>query len=851
MLFKFNVFCRKFTVDEIRGLMAKPTNVRNISVIAHVDHGKSTLTDALVSKAGIISAANAGKTRYMDTRPDEKDRGITIKSTAISMYFKVPEQDADSVKQETHGSEFLINLIDSPGHVDFSSEVTASLRVTDGALVVVDAIDGVCVQTETVLRQALGEQIKPVVVINKVDRALLELHITKEELYQSFARTIESVNVVISTYQSAALGEVQVFPEQGTVAFASGLHGWGFTLRQFAARYAKKFGVDPAKMMNRLWGDSFFNPATKKWTTKSTDPEGQPLERSFNMFVLDPIFRIFDVVTNANKEGIGLILQRLAITLDPPERNLEGKPLLKAIMQKFLPAGDALLEMIVLHLPSAVSAQRYRAETLYEGPMDDESAVGIRDCDPSGPLVLYVSKMVPTSERGRFYAFGRVFSGTVRSGQAVRIQGPNYVPGQKNDLFKGSIQRVVLMMGRTVESLADCPAGNIVGIVGIDQFLLKCGTLTTSETAHNMRVMKFSVAPVVQVAVEVKNPGDLPKLVEGLKRLSKADPCVQTSISSESGEHIVAAAGELHLEICLKDLEEEYAGVALKVSQPVVTYRESVNAESSIVALSKSPNKHNRLYLKAMPLGEELTVAVEDGTVSAQDDFKSRARLLTDEYNWELGDARKIWAFGPDGNGPNMLVDVTKGLQYLSEVKDSCVAGFQWATKEGVCTGEPMRGVRFNLVDVMIHADAIHRGGGQVIPTMRRAIYAACLLAKPTMQEPVFLVEIQCPEGAIGGVYSCLSLRRGRVFSEEQRMGTPMFTIKAYLPGSESFGLSAALRQATGGQAFPQTVFDHWEAIPGSPLEKGSKLDDIVTKIRTRKGLNPVIPALENYYDKL
>ena len=449
------------------------------------------------------------------------------------------------------GTEFLINLIDSPGHVDFSSEVTAALRVTDGALVVVDCIEGVCVQTETVLRQALTERIKPVVVINKVDRALLELQVSKEDLFQSFSRTIESVNVIISTYHDVALGDVQVYPEKGTVAFGSGLHGWGVTLRQFAARYAKKFGVDKDKMMVKLWGDNYFNPATKKWSTKSTDADGKPLERAFNVFVLDPIFRIFDAVMNFKKDDVTKICEKLDVKLAQDERELEGKALLKVVMRKFLPAGDSLLEMIVINLPSPATAQRYRVETLYEGPMDDESAIGIRDCDPNGPLVCYISKMVPTSDKGRFYAFGRIFSGTVRAGPKIRIQGPNYVPGKKDDLYVKSVQRTVLMMGRYVEPIEDCPAGNIIGLVGIDQFLLKSGTLTTSETAHNMKVMKFSVSPVVQVAVEVKNAADLPKLVEGLKRLSKSDPCVQAWIS-ESGEHIVAGAGELHLEICLK-----------------------------------------------------------------------------------------------------------------------------------------------------------------------------------------------------------------------------------------------------------------------------------------------------------
>ena len=265
------VFLYSFTIEEIRALMDKPANIRNMSVIAHgqspaslpdkaladivsVDHGKSTLTDSLVQRAGIISAAKAGEQRFTDTRKDEQDRCITIKSTAISLYSHMAdEEDLKDIPQKVEGNDFLINLIDSPGHVDFSSEVTAALRVTDGALVVVDCVEGVCVQTETVLRQALGERIKPVVIVNKVDRALLELQVSKEDLYQSFSRTIESVNVVISTYFDKALGDVQVQPYNGTVAFGSGLHGWGFTVRQFAVKYAKKFGVDKAKMMERLW----------------------------------------------------------------------------------------------------------------------------------------------------------------------------------------------------------------------------------------------------------------------------------------------------------------------------------------------------------------------------------------------------------------------------------------------------------------------------------------------------------------------------------------------------------------------------------------------------------------------
>ncbi|KAA8901153.1 hypothetical protein DIURU_003523 [Diutina rugosa] len=830
--------------------MDKVTNVRNMSVIAHVDHGKSTLSDSLVQKAGIISAAKAGEARYMDTRKDEMERGITIKSTAISLYSSMDDDDVKEIKQKTDGNSFLINLIDSPGHVDFSSEVTAALRVTDGALVVVDCVEGVCVQTETVLRQALGERIKPVVVINKVDRALLELQVTKEDLYQSFSRTVESVNVIISTYSDKALGDVQVFPERGTVAFGSGLHGWAFTVRQFATRYSKKFGVDRQKMMERLWGDSYFNPKTKKWTNKDKDADGKPLERAFNMFVLDPIFRLFAAIMNFKKDEIPTLLEKLEINLKSEEKELEGKALLKVVMRKFLPCADALLEMIVIHLPSPVTAQAYRAETMYEGPADDPFCTAMKNCDPKGDLMLYVSKMVPTSDKGRFYAFGRVFAGTVKSGMKVRIQGPNYEPGKKDDLFLKSIQRTVLMMGRFVEQIDDCPAGNIVGLVGIDQFLLKSGTITTNEAAYNMKVMKFSVSPVVQVAVEVKNANDLPKLVEGLKRLSKSDPCVLTYMS-ETGQHIVACTGELHLEICLQDLENDHAGIPLKVSPPVVSYRETVEGESSMTALSKSPNKHNRIYVKAQPLGEELSQDIESGVVDPKADFKVRARVIADKHDWDVTDARKIWCFGPDGTGPNVVVDQTKAVQYLNEIKDSVVSGFQWASKEGPILSEHLRSVRINILDVTLHADSIHRGAGQIMPTMRRVTFASMLLAEPAIQEPIFLVEIQCPENAIGGIYSVLNKKRGQVISEEQRPGTPLFTVKAYLPVNESFGFTTELRQATGGQAFPQLVFDHWAVLNGNVTDPNSKPGAVVADARKRKGLKEGVPDYTEYYDKL
>jgi len=852
-----------FTVDQVRTCMDKKRNIRNMSVIAHVDHGKSTLTDSLVAKAGIIAAAKAGETRATDTRKDEQERCITIKSTAISMYFEMDPKDLAFCKQEKakapDGSDecgFLINLIDSPGHVDFSSEVTAALRVTDGALVVVDCVSGVCVQTETVLRQAIAERIRPVLFMNKMDRALLELQLEQEELFQTFSRIVENVNVIVATYadDDGPMGIVRVDVNNASVGFGSGLHGWAFTLKQFAEMYASKFGVDTDKMMKKLWGENFFNPKTKKWS-KNKDNDNK---RSFNMYVLDPIYMVFDAIMNFKKDQVEKLMGKLTTAngklvkdvLKHEEKEMEGKPLMKCVMRNWLPAGEAMFQMIVIHLPSPVTAQKYRAELLYEGPPDDEACMAIKACDPNGPLMMYVSKMVPTSDKGRFYAFGRVFAGKVATGQKCRIMGPNYVPGKKDDLYEKSIQRTILMMGGRVEAIEDVPAGNICGLVGVDQFLVKTGTLTTLKEAHNMKVMKFSVSPVVRVAVEPKNPADLPKLVEGLKRLSKSDPMVQCIIE-ESGEHIIAGAGELHLEICLKDLEEDHAQIPLKKSDPVVSYRETVSEESTQMCLSKSPNKHNRLFMRAVPMPDGLAEDIDNGEVNPRDDFKVRARYLAEKYEYDVTEARKIWCFGPETTGPNIFVDCTKGVQYLNEIKDSCVAGFQWASKEGVLCDENMRSVRFNLYDVALHADAIHRGGGQIIPTARRVLYACVLTAEPRLMEPVYLVEIQCPENAVGGIYGVLNRRRGHVFEEAQTPGTPMFVVKAYLPVNESFGFTADLRSNTGGQAFPQCVFDHWQILPGDPMQESTKPNSIVEDTKKRKGLKPGNPDLSNYLDKL
>lgn len=362
--------------------------------------------------------------------------------------------------------------------------------------------------------------------------------------------------------------------------------------------------------------------------------------------------------------------------------------------------------------------------------------------------------------------------------------------------------------------------------------------------------MKYSVSPVVRVAVKPKNAGDLPKLIQGMNRLAKSDPLVLCINDEETGQNIVCGSGELHVEICINDLINEFAQIPIIQSTPVVSYKETVTEEGRD-CMSKSANKHNRLTCSAEPISEELALDIENGVISHKMDPKERIRKLV-EHDMDKAEALKLWAFGPDNEGPNIILDQTKGCQFMNEIKDAMVTGFQIVSASGVLCEEGVRSMRVNVNDSTLHPDSIHRGGGQIIPTSRRVFYACQLTAEPRLQEPYFLVEITCPNDCSGAVYSCLTQKRGEIESEESIANTPITMIRAYLPVAESFGFTGYLRSHTAGQAFPCCSFHHWGLMTSDPLsENENPVTKIVQETRERKGLKPQPFALSHYEDKL
>ena len=620
--------------------------------------------------------------------------------------------------------------------------------------------------------------------------------------------------------------------------------GWGFSLKTFAEKWTTKLNKSVDELLELFWGDNYFNTKSGTWHTEP----GPNRARGFCYFIIRPIIRIIKTIKNGKKEDIDSLINNMDIKLSQEEKNSTGKDLLKLVMQKFLPSANSLLEMIIQKLPSPVQAQKYRYKHLYTGPEDDEVALSIKNCDPNGPLCMYVSKLFPSSDMSRFYAFGRVFSGTVKSDYAY-IQLPEYNVGGNNGFHKTRIQNVVVMMGDKPETVLDCPAGNTIALMGVDEFIIKDATITDSLTTHNIKGMTFAVSPVVSSAIKCKNPADLPKLIKGLNLLHKSDPLCVVTRDKNTQEIIISGAGELHLEICINDLRTMYTrGIEIISSPPVVPFRETVTYESPKDSLAKSSTKLNRIYSRASPMNPNLVTELKTGIISTKSSNAEKGELFR-KYGWGTDEARKIKSFST--NHTNILVDSTRAIPYLNETIDTISSSFIETTEKGPLCGEEVIGVRFDLTDALFHCDAMHRGSAEIIPTTRRSLTASMLTAGIRLMEPIYLVDVSSPLECIGKIYNVVAKRNGSVINESQSIETNSAQLQAYLPVASSFQFSSELLGETGGKAFASLCFDHWKIIEDDPLQPGSRSNEIVLEVRKRKGMKEEVPLLEKFMDKL
>jgi len=728
--------------SDILKLMSKKQDIRDIGIIAHIDHGKTTMTDSLLVEAGLLSPKIAGEARALDYLEEEQKRGITIKTANISLLHEIKNKP------------YLINLIDTPGHVDFTGKVTRALRAIDGAVVVVDAVEEVMVQTETVTRQALEEGVKPVLFINKVDRLIRELKLSSDEVQSKLLRIIRDFNNLIALYGEAPFkNNWRVDPAKGTVAFGSALHRWGFT-------------VELAKMKE---------------------------------------IKFSDVVEAYHKER----WQEL---------------------QKTIPLHTAILDMVVKNLPNPIDAQKYRIPKVWKGELDSEIGQAMLNCKDDGPTVVCLT-MAQLDPHAGLVATGRLFSGAVQEGRQV------YLVGAKKDY---RIQQVSMYMGAFREVVNNIVAGNIAALLGLD--LARAGETLIDLTHRDGMIpferIRYVSEPVITIAIEPKHPKDLPRLVDVMHRLAIEDPNLVTTINKETGEYLLSGMGELHLEIACKFLNDYAPGLDIITSRPIVVYRESI-AGQGVEAMAKSPNKHNRFWIQVEPLEETVVKMIEKGDILEEMGRKKIGTILRSQAKWSTDEARNVWALEEH---KNILVDLTKGIQYLREAREMIIAGFRWACENGPLSEEPMRGLKVKLMDAQLHEDPVHRGPAQIMPATRRAFLGSFLTAKPVLLEPVYKIGVSVPAQWVGDVTGIITRKRGRILSSEQK--GPVTMINGYMPVSETFGLSADMRSATSGHAFWQTQFDHWEKVPENLALS------VIEEIRKRRGLSSEIPRPSKFIDE-
>ncbi|KAF8333143.1 P-loop containing nucleoside triphosphate hydrolase protein [Cantharellus anzutake] len=831
-------------------LLQFPNMARNVAVVGHLHHGKTALMDMLVFETHRMDWDSDKQLRYTDIHPLSIDRGISLKSCPMSFVLK-------SSKEKSH----LFNFIDTPGHVTFVDEVASAIRLVDGIVLVVDVVEGAMANTESIVRHAVAQGVAITLVVNKIDRLILELRIPPSDAYYKIKATIEEVNSIIGAISPDP--ELRLSPERGNVAFASSDMGYCFTLRSFADMYAQTYGsVDTKEFALRLWGDIYFDSDTRKFTRQQSDLEDK---RSFVQFILEPLYKLYTQTLSEDSRSLAATLGELGIELKPIMYKMDVRPLLKAVLDQFFGRSVGLVDMLLEWIPNAEEATRTKVERTYTGSLTSDVSESMLACDPSGPTVVHVTKLYHTSDAQDFRAFGRVISGTVKKGMSVKVLGEGYSPEDEEDMVKVEVEDIWIAEARYNIQVPEVPAGNLVLLGGISASITKTATIVSTDIPepYIFRPISHITQSVLKIAVEPIAPSELPKMLSGLRSVNKSYPLLSTKVE-ESGEHVILGTGELYLDSVMHDLRRLFSEIEIKVSDPVTKFCETIVETSVLRCYAETPNKRNKITMIAEPLERGVAEDIESGKVTIRMPAKERAKYFEERFQWDILAARSIWAFGPDDNGPNVLLDDTLPAQVdkklLGTVKEHIKQGFQWGAREGPLCDEPIRNVKFRVLDASLAQEPIYRGGGQIVPTARRVCYSSFLMATPRLMEPVYYVEVQAPADCVSAVYTVLARRRGHVTQDIAKPGSPLYTVKALIPAMDANGFETDLRTATQGQAFCQQMFDHWAIVPGDPTDSSIPLRplepasgqalarDFVLKTRRRKGLGDQI-AVSKYLD--
>lgn len=727
---------KKGMTERVVESMKDPTHIRNVATSSHVHHGKTALTDNLMAGAGMIAEEMAGKVMYTWFDEQERRRQLTIYGANVSMVH------------ELEGEDYLINLVDTPGHVDFGGDVTKAMRAVDGTIVLVCGVESIMPQTETVFRQALRERVKPVLFINKIDRLIRELKLTPDQMMKRFEEIIRDVNILIQKYAEEEYKEKWlVNVADGSVAMGSAVKRWAISIP-----YMKKTGIT---------------------------------------------FKDIIELTLAGKEDE---------------------------LAKKAPLHQVVLNMIIKHLPNPLEAQKYRLQKVWKGDLNSEIGKQMLNVDSNGMLAVIITKVVPDPHVG-FVATGRIFSGKIFKGKDV------YLIGQHK---QEKIQQVAVYKGILRIPVEEVVAGNIAAIVGIPDAFSGETVCEPDNIIEPFEEIKHLFEPVVTKSIEPKNAMELPKLVDTLKRIGREDAVLQVKINQETGEYLVSGLGELHLEAKVENKLKEL-GIDVEMSKPIVAYRETIFEKSPEIE-GKSPNKHNKFYIIVEPLEDGVYKAMKEGDLPSTAEIKSKNVELfkkLSQHGMDYDEAKNVVVI----YNKNVFMDLTKGIQFMNEVMEMVKDAFKEVMDDGPLAREPCTKLKVKLVDAELHEDPVHRGPGQVMPAIRRAIRRAMLNASATMLEPKQTIRVDVPSELIGEVIREVENRRGQILDMKEERGASIVTAK--LPVSDMFGFDSSLKSATSGRGFYSLIETVFERLP-TDLR-----DEVIKGIRKRKGLPENIPQAE------
>jgi U5 small nuclear ribonucleoprotein component len=657
-----------------------PETIRNIAIVGSLHHGKTSFLDMLISESHSMKWDTEKPTRYTDVHMIERERGVSIKSMPMSL-----------VMQNLKGKSYLCNFMDTPGHLNFSDEVSASLRICDGAILVLDVIDGVTPATEQLIKHLATQKIPLFLVVNKIDRLIIELKIPPIDAYFKIKHAIEQVNSILATFSPL----VRLSPEADNVCFSSSRFGFCFSLRSFAMMYAKKSSspIDIDAFARRLWGDIFFDVEKRNFRKTQTD---EASKRSFLHFILEPIYKLHAQVIGEDPKSLGSVLATVGIHMKKSELLSDVKPLLATVCRSFFGDMSSVIEMCVSRIPNPLESSHVKVSQSYTGPTDSKYVAAMNSCDPNGPLMIQIVKFYNAENVESFEAFGRVMSGTIKSNQTVRVLGEGYSPDDEEDMAVHQVSGISIFESRYKVKVTRVPAGNWVLLAGVDSSIIKSATITDNSADEDDPVfifspLKFFSQAVMKIAVEPVQPTDLPKMLEGLRKISKSYPILETKVE-ESGEHILLGPGELYLDSAMHDLRKLYSEIDVKVADPVVKFCETIVETSAMKCSAETPNKKNKITMICEPLEKGIAEDIESKKVDIKWPAKELGRHFMDNYEWDILAARNIWAFGPEESGPNVLINDTlpseTDKKLLFSVKDSIKQGFQWGTREGPLTDE-------------------------------------------------------------------------------------------------------------------------------------------------------------------